>query len=196
MPKPDSNPQPPDHADPADPVAAYARQKRFSAATLARWQAWPAEDRAALLSLVCDLRCGENHVKDLLDWLTDIARRDVCGVAEVLAGPAIHSARAGSASRNDRLKAVKVALHRLRFPRLTRLEDQVHQAVRALDLGRSMQVSFPPNFEGDELTISMTVRSVDDLRAQCARLNDRLADGGFARLFAALDHVEDDGADD
>lgn len=193
MPKPDSNPQPP---DPTDSVAAYARQKRFSAATLARWQAWPAEDQAALLSLVCDLRCGENQVKDLLDWLTDIALRDACGVAEVLARPAIHVARAGSASRNDRLKAVKAALRRLRFPRLVRLEDQAHRAVRALDLGRSVQVSFPPNFEGDELTISLTVRSVDDLRAQCARLNDRLADGGFARLFAALDHVEDDGADD
>ena len=114
----------------------------------------------------------------------------------MLARPAIHAARAGSASRNDRLKAVKAALHRLRFPRLVRLEDQVHRAVRALDLGRSVQVSFPPNFEGDELTISLTVRSVDDLHAQCARLNDRLADGGFARLFAALDHVEDDGADD
>ena len=196
MPKPDSNPQPPDPTDPTDPVAAYARQKRFSAATLARWQAWPAEGRAALLSLVCDLRCGENHVKDLLDWLTDIARRDACGVAEVLARPAIHAARTGSASRNDRLKAVKAALRRLRFPRLTRLEDQVHQAVRALDLGRSVQVSFPPNFEGDELTISLTARSADELRAQCARLNDRLADGGFARLFAALDHVEDDGAAD
>lgn len=196
MPKPDSNPRPPDPADPTDLVAAYARQKRLSAATLARWQAWPAEDQAALLSLVCDLRCGENHVKDLLDWLTDIALRDACGVAEVLARPAIHVARAGSASRNDRLKAVKAALRRLRFPRLARLEDQVHRAVRALDLGRSVQVSFPPNFEGDELTVSLTVRSVDDLRAQCARLNGRLADGGFARLFAALDHVEDDGADD
>ena len=196
MPKPDSNPQPPDPADPADPVAAYARQKRFSAATLARWQAWPAEDRAALLSLVRDLRCGENHVKDLLDWLADIARRDACGVAEVLAQPAIRAARAGSASRNDRLKAVKAALRRLRFPRLTRLEDRVHQAVRALDLGRSVQVSFPPNFEGDELTISLTARSADELRAQCARLNDRLADGGFARLFATLDHMEDDGTGD
>ena len=196
MPKPDSNPQPPNPADPADPVAAYARQKRFSAATLARWQAWPVEDRAALLSLVCDLRCGENHVRDLLDWLADIARRDTCGVAEVLAQPAIHTVRAGSASRNDRLKAVKAALRRLRFPRLTRLEERVHQAVRALDLGRSVQVSFPPNFEGDELTISLTARSADELRAQCARLNDRLADGGFAHLFAALDHVEDDGTGD
>ena len=196
MPKPDSNPQPPDPAGHTDPVAAYAREKRFSAATLARWQAWPAEGRGALLSLVLDLRCGENHVKDLLDWLTDIARRDACGVAEVLAQPAIRAARAGAASRNDRLKAVKTALRRLRFPRLARLEDQVHQAVRALDLGRNVQVSFSPNFEGDELTISLTARSADELRAQCVCLNDRLADGGFARLFAALDHVEDDGADD
>lgn len=196
MPKPDSNPPPPDPAGHTDPVVVYAREKRFSAVTLARWQAWPAEDRAALLSLVRDLRCGENHVKDLLDWLTDIARRDACGVAEVLAQPAIRAARAGAASRNDRLKSLKATLRRLRFPRLTQLEEQVHQAVRALDLGRSVQVSFPPNFEGDELTISLTVRSADQLRAQCACLNDRLADGGFARLFAALDQVEDDGADD
>lgn len=182
----------PSPADRNDPVADYARGKRLSAATLARWQAWPSDDRAALLSLVQDLRCGENHVKDLLDWLTEIAQRDACSIADVLAADAPRRAATQPGSRTDRLKAVKAALRKRRFPLLTRLEENTRHAVRALDLGRSVRISFPESFEGDEVTINLTARSVDELRAHCDRLQQRLADGGFARVFAALDNIGDD----
>ena len=170
-------------------IAAYARRKRLSDTTLARWQAWPATDRAALFSLLQDLQCGENHLKDLLDWFEEIAARDERTVADILEQRELRSARATPGSRHDKLKAVKTALRKLRYPHLTRLEENVRQAVKALDLGRTGQLSFPPDFEGDEITVTLTVRNVHELRDGLSRLQQRLDDGRFQRVFDALDEV-------
>ncbi len=175
--------------EPAWQIAAYAQRKRLSDTTLARWRAWPATDQAALFSLLQDLQCGENHLKDLLDWLEEIVARDEQTVAAILEQRELRSARATSGSRHDKLKAVKAVLRKLRYPRLTRLEENVRRAVKALDLGRTSQVAFPPDFEGDEVTVTLTVRNVHELRDILSQLQRRLDDGRFQRVFEALDEV-------
>ena len=171
----------------AQQMTAYARRKRLSATTLARWQARPATDRAALFSLLQDLQCGENHLKDLLDWFEEIAARDERTIADILEQRELRGARATPGSRHDKLKAVKTAVRKLRYPRLTRLEENVRQAVKALDLGRTGQVSFPSDFEGDEVRLTLTVRNVHELQDVLSRLRQRLDDGRFQRVFDALD---------
>ena len=173
----------------AQQIAAYAQRKRLSSTTLARWQAWPAADQAALLSLLQDLQCGENHLKDVLDWFEEIAARDEQTVADILERRELRSARTAPGSRRDKLKAVKTVLRKIRYPRLTRLEENVRQTVRALDLGRAGQVSFPPDFEGDEVTLTLTVRNVHELRDVLSQLQQRLDDGRFQHVFDALDEV-------
>ena len=170
-------------------IATYAQRKRLSGTTLARWQAWPATDQAALFSLLQDLQCGENHLKDLLDWFEEIAVRDEQTVADILGRRELRSARATPGSRHDKLKAVKTVLRKIRYPRLTRLEENVRQAVKSLDLSRAGQVSFPPDFEGDEVTLTLTVRNVHEFRDVLSQLQQRLDDGRFQRVFDALDEV-------
>ena len=178
-----------DEQEHARRIAAYAQRKRLSGTTLARWQAWPATDQAALFSLLQDLQCGENHLKDLLDWLEEIAARDEQSVTDILERRELRSARTTPGSRHDKLKAVKTMLRKIRYPRLTRLEENVRQAVKALDLGRVGQVSFPPDFEGDEVTLTLTVRNVHELRDVLSQLQQRLEDSRFQRVFEALDEV-------
>ena len=173
----------------AQRIAAYAQRKRLSGPTLARWQAWPATDQVAMFSLLQDLQCGENHLKDLLDWLEEIAARDEQTVADILDRRELRSARAIPGSRNDKLKAVKAVLRKLRYPRLTQLEENTRQAVKALDLGRTVRVSFPPDFEGDEVTVTLTARNVHELQDCLSRLQHRLNDGRVQRVFDALDEV-------
>ena len=170
-------------------IAAYAQRKRLSDTTLARWQAWPATDQAALFSLLQDLQCGENHLKDFLDWFEEIAARDEQPIADILERRELRSARATPGSRHDKLKAVKTKLRKLRYPHLTRLEENVRQAVKALDLGRTGQLSFPSDFEGDEVTLILTVRNVHELRDALSQLQQRLDDGRFQRMFDTLDEV-------
>lgn len=178
-----------DKQEHAQRIAAYAQRKRLSGTTLARWQAWPATDQAALFSLLQDLQCGENHLKDLLDWFEEVATRDEQTVADILERRELRSARATPGSRHDKLKAVKTRLRKIRYPHLTRLEENVRQAVKALDLGRTGQLSFPSDFEGDEVTVTLTVRNVHELQDGLSQLQQRLNDGRFQRVFDALDEV-------
>ncbi len=172
-----------------DQLAAYAQRKHLSPAICDRWQAWQAEDQAALLAYAEELQLGENQLKDFLDWLEEIALRDETAIQAVLGQIEIRSALASPGSRHDKLKAVKTALRKMRYPRLTQLEASARAAVQALDLGRSVQISFPPAFEGDEITVTFRARNTSELQERLSRLQQRVDDGGFQHMFDVLDEV-------
>ena len=170
-------------------VTSYTQHKRLSQATLSRWQAWTEADQQALLRLAQELQLGENHLRDFLDWLEDIVARDGGTIAEVLQQPEIRRPLILQQSRNDRLKAVKDTLRKLRYPRLSRLEDELQAGVKALALGRQVRISFPPAFEGDEVTIEIKARNVKALNDTLILLQQRLDDGSLQHLFDLLDEV-------
>jgi hypothetical protein len=170
-------------------IAAYAHEKRLSPQTLARWKAWNEEDQIALLTVAQELQLGENHLRDFLDWLEEITARDGGAVRELLTRTEIHQPLQSTVSRNDKLKAVKEALRRIRYPRLSRLEEDLRVAVKALDLGNRIQVSFPPTLEGEEITVELKARNPQELTDNLRRLQRRVEDGSLLRLFALFDEV-------
>ncbi len=170
-------------------IATYARHKYLSVQTLARWQAWTEEDQAALLPLAEELQLGENHLRDFLDWLEEIVLRDGGAIHSLLARPELRRPLDAKLSRNDKLKAVKDVLRKLRYPQLSRLEDDLRVAVKALDLGGRVRVSFPPAFEGNEMTVEITARNVQELDENVTRLRQRITDGALQRVFDLLDQL-------
>ena len=170
-------------------ILAYAQQKRLSPQTSARWQTWSEADQTALWETVQELQLGENHLRDFLDWCEESALRDGGTIAELLARPAIRQPLTAKLGRNDKLKAVKEALRKIRYPHLSRLEEELRMAVKALDLGGRVRVSFPASLEGDEMTVEIKARSEKELEESLTRLRQRLNDGTFQRLFALLDQV-------
>ena len=157
--------------------------------TLTRWQAWAEADQQALLTLAQELQLGENQLRDFLDWLEDIVARDGGTIAEVLQQPQIQRPLSAQQSRNDKLKAVKDALRKLRYPRLSRLEDELKAGVKALGLGRQVRISFPPAFEGDEVTVEIKARNVKALNDILTHLQQRIDDGSLQHLFDLLDEA-------
>jgi hypothetical protein len=128
-------------------------------------------------------------VRDFLDWLEEISVRDGSTIANLLTRDDIRRPLGSKLSRNDKLKAVKDALRKVRYPRLSRLEENLRAAVKELDLGQRVRVSFPPALEGDEVTIEIKARNVKELVDSLARLRQRLDEGGVQRVFDLLDEV-------
>src|SRR5438132_9218528 len=50
-------------------IRAYAQGRGFHDQTLARWLGWERTDRDALGELASGLKIGENHLRDMMDWL-------------------------------------------------------------------------------------------------------------------------------
>jgi hypothetical protein len=172
-----------------DHIITYAQQKRLSPHTLARWRAWPDTDQAALWDFAHELQLGENHLRDFLDWCEETVLRDGGTVAELLTRPDLRRLLEAKLGRNDKLKAVKDALRKIRYPRLSRLEEDLRAAVKALDLGGRIQVSFPPALEGEEITVTIKARKVQELRDELELLRRRVEDGAVQRLFDLLEQV-------
>jgi hypothetical protein len=172
-------------------IQAYCRLKGFHKQTEARWLGLGAGDGAALLALVQELKAGENHLKDFLDWLEEIALRDGVSVAAILArdemSRIVSDPRLG---RNDKLKRLKDELRRLRFPRLARIEEEIHRRVRAMKLDPGLSVAVPAGLEGGAVTVKIEATSYDEARRLTARLGDVMERAEMKEIFSLL-HGDD-----
>ena len=131
---------------------SFAEAKGFHAQTLSRWLSWQAADRAALAKLALDLKIGENHLRDLMDWSEEIALRDGIAIAAIFAGKAVDDiATDPRLGRADKVKRIKESLRRLRFPRLARTEDEIQGKIRALKLQPEIRVTRAAGFGGRQI---------------------------------------------
>lgn len=167
-------------------IRAYAGTRMYSAATVERWLRLASHDGDALLQLATELRLGENQLRDLWDWAEEIATRDGLTLSHVLAAAPIAAVRARELGRSDKLKAIKAALRRLRFPQLAAVEDRLAELVRTLQLPRNVRITLPEHLEGDQLRIEIAADSASAWRAAAAALLAAADTPACAQLFALL----------
>lgn len=168
-------------------IIAYSEARGFHKQTLGRWLEMTEADRRALWGLVKDLKLGENHLRDFLDWLEEIGLRDGVGISEVLKGESLlrisSDPRLG---RNDKLKQIKEELRRLRFPRLARTEEEIRRRIRELKLRPQIQISVPPGLEGG-VTVQVKAASYEEwvqLAEELGALSERKA---MKEIFGLLE---------
>lgn len=165
----------------------YARAKGFHRQTLERWLNWEPADRDALEGIAVTLKIGENHLRDMMDWLEEISLRDGIKIADLLGGQAICDVKTDPRlGRADRLKRVKEQLRRLRFPRLADTEDAIRQKIHALNLPGEIHVSVPAGLEGGRLQIEFSAGSRADLQSFTDKLRIAAATRFAAEIFELL----------
>jgi len=174
-------------------IADYARERGIRGQDVQRWLALGEPDQAAMLRLARNLRLGGNHFNDFLDWCVEISLRDGCSIRSVIDGaelaPTLSDSRLG---RNDRLKHAKEILRRLRYPRLTRIEDEVRTRLRGLKLDPRIRVTVAPGLEGG-LKVELQAGRAEEL-ARLAREVESLAGNETAReVFTLMEGKEDAG---
>ena len=168
-------------------IRDYAKSKGFHPQTLSRWLGWCPQDRDALLGLAERLKIGENHLRDLMDWLEEIALRDQCDIHEVLAQKAITDIGSDPRlGRADQLKRIKEQIRRLRFPRLTLMEDSIRARIQELKLPAAIRLSVPPGLEGGQLRVEFNASTTEELRELAARLVEAADRDSVREVFRVL----------
>ena len=168
-------------------IQTYCRLKGFHRQTEERWLGLTEADGEALFGLVRELKPGENHFKDLLDWLEEIALRDGVGVAQLLNADSF--ARITSdprLGRNDKLKRLKEELWRRRFPRLAHIEMEIQRRIREMKLDPQLSISVPVGLEGGGVTIKIQATGYAELKrlgTEAARVAETDA---MKEIFALL----------
>ena len=152
-------------------IRKYALAKAFHAQTLERWLGWEEADRAGLLRIAVGLKAGENHLRDLMDWLEEIALRDGLAIGAILSAKAIFDLETDPRlGRADKLKRIKDQIRRLRFPRLAQAEDAIHAKIREMKLTPEIRLSVPPGLEGGRLHIELSASTHEEFKRLSAAL--------------------------
>ncbi|MGH7832309.1 MAG: hypothetical protein ACREQK_01575 [Candidatus Binatia bacterium] len=168
-------------------ILQYSAEKGFRKQTTESWLELPEADGEALLGLAEALRIGENHFRDVLDWLEEIALRDGIDVRTVLGGDVVAKVlddpRLG---RNDKLKRVKEELWRLRYPRLAEAEEEIRRRIRELKLSPRIQMSAPLNLEGGALTVQLRATTQEELRRLMREVSEATEKKAVGEIFDLL----------
>ncbi len=168
-------------------IREYAKARGFHPQTIARWMAWDPPASAALCRIAVALKVSENHVRDLMDWLEEIALRDGSTIDEILADRGVLAAESDPRlGRADKLKRIKEVIRRLRFPRLAQTEDAVRRRILELKLHPAVTLSAAPGLEGGRLRIEFSAASQDELRKHVACLGDAVDKDAAREIFALL----------
>ena len=168
-------------------ISAYARTKHFSPATLGRWLGCAPADQEALLSIAESLRLGENQFRDVFDQAREIAARRQCAIAEVLGTAPIRDVLGRGLGRNEAVRALKQAMRRLRYPQLAATEARLAGMAKALGLPPGVEVYFPENLEGEEVSVHLRANSAAQLRERVERLTTVMRRAEVDEIFRLLE---------
>lgn len=168
-------------------IVEYAREKGLHQKVLDRWLGLADADQGALLDLARGLKIGGNHLTDLLDWLEEIHLRDGTSPSEVLRKESVSRILSDPRlGRNDKLKRLKDELRRLRFPRLSRIEEEIQKKIREMKLKPQIRTLVPPGLEGGALTLQLKASSYEEMRELVRELERVLEREEMKELFDLL----------
>ena len=168
-------------------IQDYALSKGFHPQIRERWLSWNANDGAALLEVALSLKAGENHLRDLMDWLEEIALREGVAIGETLRSKTISDKRPDPRlGRPDRLKRIKDQVRRIRFPRVSQIEDSIQSKIRQLKLPPAVRVSVPAGLEGGDLQIEFTAGSPGEFKNILGKLGAAVESESLAEIYVLL----------
>lgn len=168
-------------------IRDYVRSKGLHAQTLERWLSWDQADRDALCQLAVRLKIGENHLRDLMDWLEEIALRDQSEIHTLLRDKVITEIESDPRfGRADKLKRIKEQVRRVRFPRLAQTEDSIRARIQELKLHPEIKVTVPSGLEGGSLRVEFSASNREQLKNQVAKLAEAADKDSLQEIFALL----------
>lgn len=111
---------------------------------------WNNEARDPALRVLLQLHCSASIQAEILERVTEIARRDGKGRAQVLNDVRISGILDDQDSNHrEKTQTLRRVLTRLRFPRLSNREEKTTAEIEKACLPPSLRLVPPPSFEGD-----------------------------------------------
>jgi hypothetical protein len=139
------------------------------------------------LGLAVATRASENHLRDLIDWLEEISLRDRLLIRDILATEPIPGLKMDPRlGRADKLKRIKNQIRRLRFPRLSEIEDSIQAHIRELKLKPPIRLSVPAGLEGAKLHVEFEASTQAELLALIRELAEAAQNSSMETIFALL----------
>lgn len=126
-------------------------------------------------------------MRDLMDWLEEIALRDRLTIEAILATQPISEIESNPRlGRADKVKRIKEAVRRLRFPRLAQTEESIRARIQELKLHPGIRLTAPPGLEGGRLRVELSASTSEELKGLTDKLAAATNTNTVKEIFALL----------
>lgn len=129
---------------------------------------WGDTELAALMALIAETGLRRNKLREVINRLEDLARRDRVSPCEPLA-------RAGVAVRDVEgrieISALRSQLQEQLYPHLTTARKNFAEKLEKLSLPADISLAAPPDFEGGEFRLSFSFSDRRQWQGACKKLN-------------------------
>lgn len=136
-----------------------------------------------LAALFRELRISLNKQREIALLITEIARRETIPARQVLQEAQAMLLQIGDLDRNQKAGHLRKWLKQRRFPGLQAAEQNFQAARQRLNLGATLQVIPPRDFESIGLTLSATVATPEDIARVRAKLDELAEHPDFKTLL-------------
>ena len=124
------------------------------------------DDAKALCTFFRRISTGLNVQRELMEFLTEISRRDGIAIARLIEMDEIAAVMEnGDRSVPQKVRELRMLLRSKRYPELSRAESRYLQKVKSLKLDPCVQLQAPPFFEGNTYRLTLSVHSRRQLKS-------------------------------
>ncbi|MBL7075080.1 ParB-like nuclease domain-containing protein [candidate division KSB1 bacterium] len=128
-------------------------------------------DQGVLLPLLSSLYLSTGMLRELIEWIDEIALREDVEVAGVVNDPGITQILFHPQwSVPTKTEKIRQALRARKYPQLTGMTEAFDRRRKRLKLPPRVALSPPPFFEGDHLKLSFQFKGADELKEICREL--------------------------
>lgn len=146
-------------------VKEYILKEEVSRTNIRKLSTFSGEDRKMLIPFLSSLKLGENRLREILNLLDEIARRDRRSVGEIVQRSELQTILSREeltpSQKTDRVKKI---LLELRYPRLTELERTFEERRKDFNLPPNISLFHSPFFEGKEWRIELRFETLEQYR--------------------------------
>jgi ParB family chromosome partitioning protein len=170
-----------------DEIKRYVLEEEVSRSNIRRLATLNPDDRMVILSLISQLKLGENRLREILTLLEEISRRNQCAEKDIVQRPDIQAILSQKElTPSHKTERVKKVLMGLRYPKRHQMEEEFEKRRRNLNLPSNLLIHHQPFFEGRGLRVEFQFETMEEYRSIVLSLSQLADMEEFKELIQSL----------
>lgn len=167
-------------------IENFISEKRIEGELCARLRNLEGDSREAVSTLIEAVNPSGNTLRELLRLADEIGSRDRTSAGAVLLSPPIAGALKTPLSRKQKQAEIRRLLEAKRYPEVAEIHRRLNQAQKDLAAATGLRVEFPPDLEGEKLTVTVAARSPGELAEAAEQLRKLAEHPATSEIYAIL----------
>lgn len=129
------------------------------------------------------LRLSLNRQREIISHVSEIAFRDDITPDQVINVYLNEVMNDDDLDRNQKTQKLRKLLKQIRFPELSKVEENFTKNVKKLNFGKGIQLVPPSNFEGTDYMFQLTFKGLNEIYSIQSNLNRIIKDPEFEKTL-------------